>query len=173
MHCDSSSSKEVVGSLLAIMLAKAGYRVTLYESRPDPRIVPPKLDRSVNITVTERGFHALDKVDMAAAVRECSIPIYGRMIHDELGNTTYQPYGAHGKANYAIRRTDLHRILLEAAEQHPEVHFHFNQKCVGVDLATNRLGFYNRDHDSRHEVRAGLIFGADGAFSTIRRTLQL
>ena len=53
----------LVGSLLAIMLAKAGYRVTLYESRPDPRIVPPKLDRSVNITVTERGFHALDKVD--------------------------------------------------------------------------------------------------------------
>jgi len=162
----------LVGNLLAIMLAKAEYPVTVYEGRADPRIVPPKSDRSVNITITERGFHALDTVNMGDAVRQCAIPIYGRMIHDEAGNTTYQPYGAHGKANYAICRADLHRILLEAAEEHPDVQFHFNQKCVGVDLATNRLRFHNRDDGCTHEVRASLIFGADGAFSAIRHTLQ-
>lgn len=162
----------LVGNLLAIMLAQAKYPVTVYEEREDPRVVAPKSDRSTSITITERGFHALNTVGMGDAVRERTIPIYGRMIHDEQGKTTYQPYGAHGKANYALRRADLHRILLTAAEQHPEVRVHFQKKCVGVDLATHTLRFRDPHHDRPHEVSASLVFGADGAFSAIRRSLQ-
>lgn len=162
----------LVGSLLAIMLAQAEYPVTVYEERPDPRVVAPKSDRSTSITITERGFHALNTVGMGDAVRRRAIAIYGRMIHDEEGNTTYQPYGSHGKANYAIRRADLHRILLTAAEEQPGIRFYFRQKCMGVDLAANTLRFRDADDDRLHEVPASLIFSADGAFSAMRRALQ-
>ncbi|MEM7533418.1 MAG: NAD(P)/FAD-dependent oxidoreductase [Chloroflexota bacterium] len=162
----------LVGNLLALYLARAGYQVSVYERLPDPRITSLRADRSVNITVAVRGFCALDAVGIGDIVRQNAIPIYGRIIHDEKGDCTYQPYGANREANQAIRRRDLHRILLDAADVHPNVTFCFNATCTDLDLATNTLYFRQNDDGSMIDVQADRIFAADGAFSTVRYILQ-
>jgi kynurenine 3-monooxygenase len=162
----------LVGNLLALHLAQAGYRVSVYDRLPDPRLAAPRADRSVNITVAARGFCALDAVGVGDLVRQNSIPIYGRIIHDEQGDCTYQPYGANREANQAIRRRDLHQILLQAAEAHPNLTFHFNVTCTDLDLATNTLRFCRNADGAVTQLQADRIFAADGAFSTVRYLLQ-
>ena len=161
----------LVGNLLAIYLARAGYPVTLFERSPDPRCSPPKTDRSVSITVAVRGFCALDPVGLGDIVRQHAIPIYGRIIHDEAGACTYQPYGANCEANQAIRRRDLQRILLDAVTAQPNVTVHFDAACTGLDLATHTL-YMRRADGSVQKIQPDRIIAADGAFSTVRYQLQ-
>ncbi len=162
----------LVGCLLSAYLAQAGHTVTVYEQAPDPRQIAPKSNRSISITVSVRGFRALDEVGIGDAVRQMSVPIYGRMIHDYSGQQTFQPYSTNREANHAIRRQDLHLILLNFAEAHESVRFVFNHKCLGVDLETATVKLKERATGLTKEVQAELLFGADGAFSKVRLAMQ-
>lgn len=162
----------LVGCLLSVYLAQAGHEVTVFEQIPDPRQVTPKSNRSISITVSVRGFRALDEVGIGDAVRQMCIPIYGRMIHPLSGQQTFQPYSINQEANFALRRQDLHLILLNFAEQHKNVRLVFNHKCVGLDLATATAKFKDNQTGQIREVQPGVVFGADGAFSRVRQTMQ-
>ena len=47
------------GSLLALRLAQRGYKVEVYESRPDLRITDISAGRSINLALSDRGLKAL------------------------------------------------------------------------------------------------------------------
>ena len=47
------------GALLAARLADLGYRVDLYERRPDPRKAGADSGRSINLALSTRGLAAL------------------------------------------------------------------------------------------------------------------
>ena len=47
------------GSLLALRLAQRGFKVAVYESRPDLRITDISAGRSINLALSDRGFKAL------------------------------------------------------------------------------------------------------------------
>ncbi len=49
----------LTGPLLAISLVQRGFRVTIYERRPDPRRVRLSAGRSINLAISVRGIHAL------------------------------------------------------------------------------------------------------------------
>ena len=49
----------LVGALLATLLAQRGFRVTVFERRPDPRKVGFLGGRSINLALAERGWHGL------------------------------------------------------------------------------------------------------------------
>jgi len=53
-----------VGSLLALMLARQGHAVDVYERRPDMRHVGISAGRSINLAVSTRGLHALHEVGL-------------------------------------------------------------------------------------------------------------
>jgi kynurenine 3-monooxygenase len=162
----------LVGSVLASYLARAGYRVVVYERAPDPRFEAINSGRSVGIVVTVRGFRALDAIGVGDQVRARCIPIYGRMIHHPDAALTYQAYGARQEANYAITRAELSLLLLEHAEQHPEVTIYFNEKCVDVDVTTCTVQLLNTKTGNLHEVKGSRLFGADGAYSAVRQAMQ-
>ena len=82
----------LAGGLLACMLARRGYRVTMYERRPDPRAAGFVGGRSINLALSCRGLTALGRVGLADAVLAGAIPMPGRMMHDEAGRLTYQAY---------------------------------------------------------------------------------
>src|ERR1044072_2541377 len=124
----------LVGCLLAVYLSKRGYRVYIFHRNPYPRGAQAKPGRAINLTICDRGFKALDAVNAGDIVRRISVPAYGRMIHSLNGELSYQPYGNNGEAIYSVLRTDLGNVLLEFAEQHPNVEFHFNEKCVSLEL---------------------------------------
>lgn len=158
----------LAGTLLACYLGRLGYRVELYERRPDPRSQAQDRGRSINLALSVRGIHALREIGLADEVLQSGILMRGRMIHAATGQLTFQPYGKDdSEALYSVSRAGLNLLLVEAAARQPSVRLHFGRKCTGFDAAANVLEF----HDSSR-VAAEVIVGADGAFSAIRGQLQ-
>jgi kynurenine 3-monooxygenase len=161
----------LVGSLLAVYMARRNHQVAVYERRADMRQKFREGGRSINLALSDRGWEALKKVGLADAVRKVAIPMYRRVMHDDKGHLTFQPYGREGQAIYSVSRAGLNVALMNEAEALPNVSFHFNQKCEGVDLDSGTAHFVGPDGQA-HAVTNDLLFGTDGAYSAIRNTMM-
>ena len=117
----------LAGALLAVLLARRGFAVTLYDRRPDPRQAAPERGRSINLALAARGIAALEGAGVMARVRPLTIEMRGRMVHERSGAATLQPYGqrAH-EVIYSVGRADLNRVLIDEALRHPRVAVHFS-----------------------------------------------
>lgn len=161
----------LVGSLLSIYLAKRGYRVSIFERRPDMRKEKISAGRSINLALSDRGLLALDKVGLADEIKNISIPMHGRHIHNMDGSTAFQPYGKEGQFINSVSRGTLNMKLMDLAEQHG-VQIQFNHKCSAIDWKTNTINFeLPGSQPVAHHSQ--LIFGSDGAFSAARMQHQL
>ena len=162
----------LVGGLQSLFLAQRGYNVSIFERRPDIRNQEIIAGRSINLSLSERGWKALAHVGIDEEVRRMAIPMHGRMIHGEDGETNFQPYGKDGQAIYSVSRGGLNQILLEWADRNDNVSLHFNQKCKNIDLKTNTITFQDELSSEVTSHQFDHVFGADGAFSAVRNRLQ-
>ena len=159
----------LVGSLLSIYLRKRGYKVDVYERRPDLRKAGIRAGRSINLALSNRGIRALREVGIDQQIEELIIPMKGRMMHDHQGNISFQPYGKENQAINSISRGGLNCLLLNQAEE-DGVKFHFEYRCHGVDFA--RTVAYLENNDGSFDMSADVIIGADGAYSSVRQSMQ-
>jgi kynurenine 3-monooxygenase len=162
----------LAGALLALLMARRGLRVALYERRPDPRQAEPESGRSINLALAARGMRALERAGVMERVRPLLIPMRGRMVHEPSGHTALQPYGQREhEVIWSVGRADLNRVLIEEAARHASVRVRFGQTCLGADLQHDRLHF--RDHASGavHEAALAPTIATDGAGSAIRASL--
>ena len=97
----------LVGSLLSIYLSKRGYKVKLYERRPDMRKETMSAGRSINLALSDRGLLALEKVGLSDEIKKIAIPMHGRYIHNADGTTAFQPYGKEGQFINSVSRATL------------------------------------------------------------------
>lgn len=158
----------LVGSLWAVYLSKAGYKVTIYERRPDIRKAEISAGKSINLALSNRGWKALDAVGVGDEIRKIAIPMYGRMMHDLEGNLTYQPYGKEGQAIYSVSRGKVNATMMDIAENYGKATIHYNHDCKRVDLKNGIVYLTNTETGEAVEAKADLVFGADGAFSAVR-----
>jgi kynurenine 3-monooxygenase len=163
----------LVGSLLAIYLAKRGEKVQVFERRPDMRKANISAGRSINLALSDRGLKALRGVGIEQEIRDISIPMHGRMVHGTDGSTNFQPYGKEGQYILSVSRGELNRKLMSLAESHSEVSFHFDHRCTGVDLDSATCNFIDEGTGKETTVAADRIFGTDGAFSAVRGRMQV
>lgn len=162
----------LVGSLLSNFLAREGYEVHLFDRQADPRRGRRTTGRSINLTICDRGFAALERIGAADRVREISVPCYGRYIHSVDGKVEYQPYGNHREAIYSVARNELNDLLLDICLAQPGINVHFEEKCLDIDLDTPEATFQSLRTDQVTRHRADRILGADGANSRVRQTMQ-
>ena len=159
------------GSLLALRLAQRGFKVELYESRPDLRTTDISAGRSINLALSDRGLKALRLCGMEEKAREICIPMFGRLMHDTEGNTFSSNYsGRENEFINSISRGNLNAILLDAAEKHENVQMHFNKKCKSVDIENAIAHFKDYKTKEDFSVNATVIFGGDGAGSSLRKS---
>jgi len=159
------------GLLMALLLARRGERVRVYERRPDPRLATPEAGRSINLALASRGIRALTEAGVMPLLSPLLVPMRGRMIHDDAGHTQFVAYGQDPRESiYSISRTALTRRLVEAAAEEPGITLHFDQRCVGLDAAGEPI---LRDEATGREYAppAARWIGADGAGSALRRGL--
>jgi kynurenine 3-monooxygenase len=163
----------LVGSLLSIYLAKKGYKITIYERRPDMRKTNMLAGRSINLALSDRGWRGLEGVGIADEIKKIAIPMYGRFIHHKDGSSAYQPYGKDNQAIYSVSRADINMKLMDLAEQQPNVKIHFDQRCSHIDRASLTASFEDNNSKKITDTKSDLLFGADGAFSAARLNMQL
>ncbi len=162
----------LTGPLLAIFLVQRGYRVAIYERRPDMRRVRLSAGRSINLAISVRGIHALQEAGLWDSMRNIIIPMKGRMMHSLSGELTFQPYGKdETEVINSISRADLNAALMNEAEKRG-VQIHFNERCVGFDLNNGAARFHNEETGRDTTVEFGIVVGADGASSAIRFAMQ-
>ncbi len=161
----------LVGSLLSIYLAKRGHKVSVYERRGDMRNEKLSAGRSINLALSDRGLLALEKVGLANEIKNISIPMHGRSIHNLDGSTAFQPYGKEGQYINSVSRATLNMKLMDLAEQHG-VEIHFNHKCSSIDWKENQITF-ELPNLKLQTSNFELLFGSDGAFSAARLQHQL
>lgn len=168
----------LVGSLLAVHLAKQGHRVELYERRADMRLdQDSSAGRSINLAMSTRGLTSLEQVGLADEVRALGLPMAGRLMHDADGNvSSYMPYGLDGQAILSVSRRNLNERLLTAAEAESSCQVFFEHTVSSIDAATATVTFRvtsnGTEGDRTRKVRGKVIIGTDGAFSAIRRQLS-
>src|SRR5277367_2422616 len=105
------------GALLGLGLVKRGFRVEIFERRPDIRHVRATAGRSINLALSARGIHALSQAGLWQGMRNLIVPMRGRMMHSVNGALTFQPYGRdETQVINAISRAELNIALLDAAE---------------------------------------------------------
>lgn len=162
----------LVGSMLACYLSKRGYRIKVYERRPDMRKAGYIGGRSINLALSHRGIKALKKIGLYETVSNITIPMYGRMIHNLDGSTQLLPYGKDGQAIYSVSRGDLNRITVEVAEKFDGVQFMFDHRCSHIDFDKNELQFTTPEGNVVTEAGSDVVFGSDGAYSEVRYEMQ-
>jgi kynurenine 3-monooxygenase len=162
----------LAGALLALLLARRGLAVALYERRPDPRQARPERGRSINLALAARGIGALERAAVLGRVRPFLIPMRGRMIHDRSGAAVLQPYGQREhEVIYSVGRADLNRVLIETAALHANVSVHFNQQCVGADVRRQQLLFRDAAQGAEYQLPLAPTIATDGAGSAVRASL--
>lgn len=159
----------LVGSVLAVLLRKRGYEVTIYERRPDMRKEAIGAGRSINLAMSNRGWKALELAGLRTDIEAIAIAMPGRFLHQEDGSSAFQSYGKNGEAIYSVSRGELNKKLMDLAENNG-AKIHFNQRCTKVDTVTNTI-FLQEENGTISEVKCDLLFGADGAFSSLRTAM--
>lgn len=158
-----------VGLLLAILLAKRGYHIDLYERFSEEELCQHASTRSFSITFFKRGLDILQRAGLLDDFSPHLLPITGSVIHplfdDEIvldANTTRTPY-------HVIKRSTIVEIMMREIAQYPHITLHFNKSVVSVDRYRNTM-FIEDTKNGKHEIiPISVVFGADGAHSQIRK----
>ncbi len=158
----------LVGSLWAIYLLRAGYKINIYERREDIRKTDISAGKSINLALSFRGWKALDEVGIGDEIRKIALPMYGRMMHDKKGDLSFQPYGKENEAIFSVSRGELNAKMLDMAESFEDTTIYFKHKCIDADLDNGIVFFESSTSEKIVQSKADVVFGADGAFSAIR-----
>jgi kynurenine 3-monooxygenase len=133
-----------VGALLAVILGRAGYRVSLFESRPDSRKHSIYQGKSINIAMSDRGWLALQAVGIDEQIRQQAIPMSKRVMHGIDGSLNSQNYGKQGQAIWSVSRSGINEQLLDLAENEATVEVFFEHRLRYLDFADASAGFSHK-----------------------------
>ncbi|GAA3677243.1 NAD(P)/FAD-dependent oxidoreductase [Nocardioides ginsengisoli] len=178
MTTDKSTEKDVTlvgaglaGCLLATLLGRRGYQVTVLERRSDPRLAGAERGRSINLALSARGLDALERVGLREDALAAALPMRGRMVHPLGASPNFQSYSADGtRAINSISRSGLNEALLETAEKTPGVTVLFESRVEAVDLDRGIVTVARPD--GVQERAASIVLACDGAYSATRRAVQ-
>lgn len=161
------------GMVLGLLLARAGVEVTVLEKHPD------FLRDFRGDTVHPPTMRLLDDLGLGEAFRR--IPA-GRMTamrmrigdHDvTMGDLDAMP----GRYRHfaMVPQWDLLDLLASAAAQEPTFTLRMSAEVTGLvrDSAGTVTGLTYRDAHGAHTLHAGLVVGADGRWSVVRRDAGL
>lgn len=162
----------LAGTLCALYLAKRGYKLALFDSRPDIRFIEGDDGRSINLALSCRGITGLAGVGLMPKIEKLMAPMRARAIHELAGQIKYQSFGRHYNEHInAIQRSELNKLLLDEVEQFPDVQLHFNTKLTHLDVEKKIAAFISAEGQVVNQNYHHLI-GADGAGSCVRELLH-
>ena len=172
--CDVAiSGAGPVGLCLALLLARAGLDVRVFESEAEisedlraSTFHPPTLDMLARLGVTPR---LLEQGLVCPSWQIRLHPAGDRAVFDMsvLSDVTEHPY------RLQVEQWKLSRILLDALQKEATAHVTFGATTVGLAQDDDGATLEIETTGERKSVRARVVVGADGARSFVRRALEL
>jgi kynurenine 3-monooxygenase len=163
----------MAGSMLAILMARRGYEIDLFEQHPDPHSGERQIGLTSNLALGERARHALRITGLLEQVDRLATPMRGRMIHDRSGRLTLQPYGYKDyETLFSVRRESLQQCLLYEAEKDGRIRVHFDHRLQDIDWSSKTAMFTTSTNGGGHTHHFEVLIGADGPASKVRRLME-
>ena len=144
------------GAAAALLLARAGARVTLLERIAQPRAV------GAGIAIAENGLAVLESLGLHA-VAELGRPVADPRITDASGRTLVAPPSP--PRAVMVRRSTLQGILLDALASEPGVERRFGADVIRAQADGTVIV---RQGNAESTLGADLVIGADGVHSCVR-----
>lgn len=175
----NNSSKEKIaivgaglgGSFLAVLLAKKGYTVTIYERLSKKEIIEDAFKRSYNIILYGYAIEILKKTGIWDAVNPFLFSLKGTITHIPHA-TPIKTVGDQKKIQYlTINRFQLARIFLQEAIKYPQVNIHYDTPVLSINRHDKTITI-QKENNKIETVSTNIIIGADGINSTVRIFLQ-
>lgn len=162
----------LAGALLALLLARRGHTVDVYERRPDQRLRGYEGGRSINLALARRGLAVLQAAGLGEAVLKRAVAMRGRQVHPLAGDPAFLPYSqSESECIWSVHRGRLNHLLLDAAEA-AGARVHFHHRLGLVDFEARRAEIID-DRDRRMRwIDFESLLGADGAGSALRNAMQ-
>ena len=181
----SISGAGLNGCLTALVLAKRGFNVRIFEGRDDWRSDDFEDDdalllrlfnpnkRSINLSIVKRGIGALKRVGIYEEAKKTFIPMPHRAIHPTNSDKiVLQPYGTKDTdVLYSVSRQFMNEWLLNKASKSGKVQI-FNSKVQRCDK-DGTLTVYNTNTKLTTKYKSKFVIGSDGAHSTVRDSCVL
>lgn len=146
------------GSATALLLARAGARVTLLERVAEPRAV------GAGIAIAENGLAVLESLGLGPAL-EPARAVHGVRITDADGRTLLEPPRPAPRV-VMLRRSTLQRVLLDAVLAEPRITARFGREVVRADRSGTVT--FRTAAGEEESLHADLVIGADGVHSLVR-----
>lgn len=154
------------GCLIGGLLARQGHQVVLGERRrrEDMRA---KDARSIQLSLSPRGFRALAAAGLDERVRADSIALEGRVFHRLDGSLqSLLPIDPDWK-NYSVSRWGLTETIIGWAQSQSGLDLRFGWQCLDIARSSQQVIWRSGDGVLREEA-FDLVVGADGVASTVR-----
>lgn len=159
------------GCLAALLLARRGHEVEVFERRPDPHHSATEAGRSINFALAARGLRALREAGADELLADLMVRMPGRMVSEPCAAPRFIPYGqGEHEAIFSISRAELTLRLQDAVRRLPNARIHFGERCTGYE-GNGRIRLVGADDGAGRTVQAGRVIGADGAGSVLRHAL--
>jgi len=162
-----------VGLVAALVLARAGVRVTVAEAAPalslDLRAStfhPPTLDMLAPLGLTD-GLIPQGLIARYTQQRDRQEGLIAEFDMELLRGDTDHPY------RLQCEQWKLTQLIKDQLDTMPHVTVHLNTKVEGVDQTADGVTTRLSTDGQPHEVRSDYLIGADGAWSAVRKSQNI
>ena len=162
-----------VGLVAALVLARAGVRVTVAEAAPalslDLRAStfhPPTLDMLAPLGLTD-GLIPQGLIARYTQQRDRQEGLIAEFDMELLRGDTDHPY------RLQCEQWKLTQLIKDQLDTMPHVTVHLNTKVDGVDQTADGVTTRLSTDGQAHEVKSDYLIGADGAWSAVRKSQNI
>ena len=161
------------GSFLALVLAKKGIHVDIYERFTKSQTTAQNSNRSYSLTLYGYGIKLLKEQGLWKNIVPNLIQLNGS--YTQLANNSkpiYTPIKNEKDTYYCISRAQLLRILVEKINTNPRIKMHYGVNIISIDKYNRTMNIENQKTKKISTIKPEVIIGADGANSIVRSYLQ-
>lgn len=157
--------------VMANLLSRSGeYHISVFEKRTETQLLQVADDKSINLTISNRGLRTLSVLGLADQVIKNSAPVVGRTVHKSSGKSIDQSYGNYKKKPklYSIRRHELIEVLYDSVRNLNGVDIKLGEEFTKLDKRNNEFYCGNKDTNVENSYPLNFLLGCDGTFSRVR-----